>query len=258
MERAVERLKLQRKVVLVPCYSCQSLSSHCGHNYASLSRIQSLVGIGDGAPNFIRRARAGITRQVRSDEASFAVCHVALRAPGLSKEKPFPAFRIAGEFFRHGLALQGAQVANNCLDLCGSQRTKGRHSSSRDAVLNKTEKSVVRAVAELLFCWQYRARDRCRERPARGKAAQLVAKIRWPSRVLPPPDSGGAPGCCPCDCAQAKLPVWRRAVPASIVVKIGETFDYFRFAAFATISIEYIYTTRTSQPTNCWLGNRWQ
>jgi hypothetical protein len=76
---------------------------------------------------------------------------MALRAPGLSKKKPFPAFRIAGEYYCHGLALQGAQVVNNCLDLGGSQRTKGWHSSSRYAVLNKTEQSVVRELLNFSF-----------------------------------------------------------------------------------------------------------
>ncbi len=66
-------------------------------------------------------------------------------------EEFFAASRIAGEHYWCSLTLQAAQVANNCLNLRGPERTKSLHSSSRYAVLNKAEQSFVRELLNFSF-----------------------------------------------------------------------------------------------------------
>src|SRR5271169_5189430 len=144
MESTVQRLNLQREVVFVPHHSDLGFSVRCGHHYASLSRIQLLVGIVDGAAKIVRGLSAAETRQVGGDKPSLSVGHVALRTSGLAKEKSLAPFWIARQFGRRGLTLQAAQVADHGLNLRGFHRTKGWHPRSRYAVVDNADESFVR------------------------------------------------------------------------------------------------------------------
>src|SRR6266446_695940 len=80
------------------------------------------------------------------------------------------------------------------------------------------------------------------------QAAQLVAKMRWPSPILLVATAEGAPPCCPCDRAGENTCQGRSTSIDNR--KNARDIRLFCIAALADIAIEYMYTTIRGQRTN--------
>src|SRR5580700_7910153 len=70
MKRAVERLKLHRKIVLVADEAGEFLAVLRDDNCGASARIEIVVGIGDRTQDLGWFARPGVVREIRSEEAS--------------------------------------------------------------------------------------------------------------------------------------------------------------------------------------------
>src|SRR6202007_3263609 len=93
MKRAVERLKLHRKIVLVADEASEFLAVMRDDDCGASARIEVVVGLSDRKQDLGWFARPGVVREIRSEEASRAGSRVddavTFRARRLAKEKYF-------------------------------------------------------------------------------------------------------------------------------------------------------------------------
>src|ERR1700674_3689060 len=71
----------------------------------------------------------------------------------LAREDCLPALRVAGQLDQFLCPLQGSQVSYNSVDVRALKRAEGRHSGSRNAILNNVNEL---RIGESLRLWAFR------------------------------------------------------------------------------------------------------
>ena len=144
MECSVERLQLQRKIILV-AYPARILLTRANDDHRALGlMIRSLAGLGDRVSNLLDRMRAPVAGQIGSDKSAVARDHVAGGTAGITVEHGLPAYGIAGQGGRFVGPLESAQIGDDCLDVRTCKRMESWHSSSGDTFLNDARELRVR------------------------------------------------------------------------------------------------------------------
>src|SRR5580700_4730974 len=125
MEIAVQRLQLQREVVLVSHHTGIDFAVFRGRFGASSSRPCRLLRPHDRRANFAKRMAFAVIRKVATQESPNAVHHVTARATGFAKIKFLPHFRIPNNRRSRALSLQGPYVTQQSGKLGSSKSRKG-------------------------------------------------------------------------------------------------------------------------------------
>src|ERR1700730_2110643 len=117
MESSIERLQLEEKIIFVAGDARELAAFPGGHKHGSGARVQVLIGIDNGASNFLYRNVRTVRGQIGSEKPARAVDRVAVCAARLSEEKRLASLRIAGNRRSLASSLKNSQIGHHGLEL---------------------------------------------------------------------------------------------------------------------------------------------